>query len=147
MFKDLFTLTNSIDPDEHYAAFHFGLHFCKSFFPDESWVIPAAASYNLNILKICLNTFKKPGWICLGELFQDSSWIQNFEANFVWKVSLKMMNEANYKNFSIPEVPYFHGDWSLPLIQEGLLSVTSESMCTKYWLTACSSLPRKKCAW
>ena len=33
----------------------------------------------------------------------------------------------------------------LPLIQEGLLSVTSESMFTKYWLTACSSLPRKKC--
>ena len=34
----------------------------------------------------------------------------------------------------------------LPLfIQEGLLSVTSESMCTNYWLTACSSLPRKKC--
>ena len=30
------------------------------------------------------------------------------------------------------------------IIQEGLLSVTSESMCTKYWLTACSSLPRKK---
>ena len=29
-------------------------------------------------------------------------------------------------------------------IQEGLLSVTSESMCTNYWLTACSSLPRKK---
>ena len=24
-----------------------------------------------------------------------------------------------------------------------LLSVTSESMCTKYWLTACSRLPRK----
>ena len=30
-------------------------------------------------------------------------------------------------------------------IQEGLLSVTSESMCTNNWLTACSSLPRKKC--
>ena len=30
-------------------------------------------------------------------------------------------------------------------IQEGLLSVTSESMCTNYRLTACSSLPRKKC--
>ena len=29
--------------------------------------------------------------------------------------------------------------------KNGLLSVTSESMCTKYWLTACSSLPRKKC--
>ena len=25
------------------------------------------------------------------------------------------------------------------------LSVTSESMCTNYWLTACSSMPRKKC--
>ena len=25
-----------------------------------------------------------------------------------------------------------------------VLSVTSESMCTKYWLTACSSMPRKK---
>ena len=24
----------------------------------------------------------------------------------------------------------------LPLIQEGLVSVTSKSMCTKYWLTA-----------
>ena len=30
-------------------------------------------------------------------------------------------------------------------IQEGLLSVSSKSMCTKYWLTACSNLPRKKC--
>ena len=32
----------------------------------------------------------------------------------------------------------------LLLIQEGLLSVTGQSMCTKYWLTALSSLPRKK---
>ena len=32
-----------------------------------------------------------------------------------------------------------------PLIQEGLLSVTSERMCMKYWSTAWSSLPRKKC--
>ena len=31
------------------------------------------------------------------------------------------------------------------VIQERLLSFTSEGMCTKYWLTACSSLPRKKC--
>ena len=48
-----------------------------------------------------------------------------------------------------------HGDWSWNnfydhsppfrwIIHEGLLSVTSESMCTNYWLTACSSLPRKK---
>ena len=34
---------------------------------------------------------------------------------------------------------------SADFIQEGLLSVTSESMCTNYWLTACSSLPREKC--
>ena len=34
---------------------------------------------------------------------------------------------------------------SADFIQEGLLSVTSESMCTNYWLTACSSLPRKMC--
>ena len=53
-------------------------------------------------------------------------------------------------------VPYFRncGDWSWNnfyghsppfrwFIQEGLLSVTSESMCTNYWLTDCSSLPRK----
>ena len=52
-------------------------------------------------------------------------------------------------------VPYFRGDllWnnfnslSPPfrwIIQEGLLSVTSKIMYTKYWLTACSSLSRKK---
>ena len=35
----------------------------------------------------------------------------------------------------------------LPLIQEGRLSVTGESMCTKYWLTAKEvSLPRKSVA-
>ena len=31
----------------------------------------------------------------------------------------------------------------LPLIQDGL-SVSSESMCTEYWLTTLSSLSRKK---
>ena len=60
------------------------------------------------------------------------------------------------REFDPGPVPYFRGDWSgnkfyghSPpfrwIIQEGLLSVTSESMCRKYWLTACSSLPRKKC--
>ena len=60
------------------------------------------------------------------------------------------------REFDPGPVPYFRGDWSwnnfyghFPpfrwFIQEGLLSVTSESMCTNYWLTACSSLPRKKC--
>ena len=30
--KIFFTFTNGVDPDEmqHYAAFHLGLHFCKS---------------------------------------------------------------------------------------------------------------------
>ena len=58
------------------------------------------------------------------------------------------------REFDPCPVPYFRGDWSWTnfyghsppfrwFIQEGLLSVTSESMCTNYWLTACSSLPRK----
>ena len=58
------------------------------------------------------------------------------------------------REFNPGPVPYFRGDWSWNnfyphsppfrwFIQEGLLSVTSESMCTNYWLTACSSLPRK----
>ena len=60
------------------------------------------------------------------------------------------------REFDPGPVPYFRGDWSWNnfyghsppfrwFIQEGLLSVTSESMYTNYWLTACSSLPRKKC--
>ena len=60
------------------------------------------------------------------------------------------------REFDPSPVPYFRGDWSWNdfyghsppfrwFIEEGLLSVTSESMCTNYWLTACSSLPRKKC--
>ena len=60
------------------------------------------------------------------------------------------------REFDPGPVPYFCGDWSwnhfygysppfLWFIQKGLLSVTSESVCTNYWLAACSSLPRKKC--
>ena len=60
------------------------------------------------------------------------------------------------REFDPSPVPYFRGDWSWNnfydhsppfrwFIQEGLSSVTSESMCTNYWLTTCSSLPRKKC--
>ena len=33
---------------------------------------------------------------------------------------------------------------SLPLIPEGLLSVTSESMCRKYWLTALVKLVKER---
>ena len=60
------------------------------------------------------------------------------------------------REFDPGPVPYFREDWSWNdfyghsppfrwFIQERFLSVTSESMCTNYWLTACSSLPRKKC--
>ena len=60
------------------------------------------------------------------------------------------------RKFDPGQVPYIRGDWSWNnfyghsppfrwIIQDGLLSVTSESMCMKYWLTAYSSLPRKKC--
>ena len=58
------------------------------------------------------------------------------------------------REFDPGPAPYFRGDWawnnfyghSPPFrwfIQEVLLSVTSESMCTNYWLSACSSLPRR----
>ena len=51
------------------------------------------------------------------------------------------------REFDPGPVTYFGGEWSwhnfychsppfLWIIQEGLLSVASESMCTKYWLTA-----------
>ena len=60
------------------------------------------------------------------------------------------------REFDPGPFPNFRGDWSWNnfyghsppicwIIQEVLLSVTSESMCTKYWLTTFSSLPRKKC--
>ena len=53
------------------------------------------------------------------------------------------------RKFDPGPVPYFPGDYEiistvilLLLIQEGL-SVTSNTMCTKYWLTVKLSLPRK----
>ena len=36
----------------------------------------------------------------MGESYQDYSWIQDFEADFLWKVSLKMLNEADFKSSS-----------------------------------------------
>ena len=36
----------------------------------------------------------------MGEIFQDYSWIQDFEADFLWKVSLKILNYAEYNSFS-----------------------------------------------
>ena len=57
----------------------------------------------------------------------------------VWsRPGLIIWLRVSYINF------YGHSPPFRWIIQEGLLSVTSESMCTKYWLTACSSLPMKK---
>ena len=36
----------------------------------------------------------------MGESFQDYSWIQDFEADFPQKVSLKMLNKGDYNRFS-----------------------------------------------
>ena len=37
--------------------------------------------------------FKMKSYVdCIDESFQDYSWIQDFEADFLWKVSLKMLN-------------------------------------------------------
>ena len=36
----------------------------------------------------------------MGESFQDYSWIQDFEANFLWRVSLKMLNQGDYNSLS-----------------------------------------------
>ena len=36
----------------------------------------------------------------MGEHFQDYSWIQDFKADFLQKVSLKMLNKADFNSFS-----------------------------------------------
>ena len=52
-------------------------------------------------------------------------------------ISIQALLEIDHELFSMVIL--------LLLIQEGLFSVTSERICTKYWLTTLSSLPRKKC--
>ena len=37
--------------------------------------------------------------LCMGESFQDYSWIQDFEADFPLKVSLKMLSSAGNNSF------------------------------------------------
>ena len=36
----------------------------------------------------------------MGESFQDYSWIQDFEADFPKKISLKILNSEGYNSFS-----------------------------------------------
>ena len=48
------------------------------------------------------------------------------------------------RSHSFVEIDYEIIFMVILLPSEGLLSVTSESMCSKYWLTAC---PGKKCGY
>ena len=56
------------------------------------------------------------------------------------------------REFGPSPVPYFCGGLIttivlIPMFQEGLLSVTSESMCMKYWFIPLNQdCPEKKCA-
>ena len=62
-------------------------------------------------------------------------------SSFYWTCSaVGNVSDCRFRDceFVPGPVPYFQGDWSfssLLLIQEGLLSITSESKCQKYWLT------------
>ena len=106
---------------------------------------------------------------CTGILKYFDSWLLLLDSPFALILHQKLNavgNVSGYRcvsdcrsrgrEFDPSSVLYFHRDWSWNyfyghsppfrwFIQEGLLSVTSKSMCTNYWLTACSSLPRKKC--
>ena len=108
-----------------------------------------------------VRTGLKITWV--GRTFLKSSW----KWNMPWAGPRSAVgNMSGYRcvsdcrcrggGFDPGSVPFFRGDWSWNdfyghsppfrwFIQEGLVSVTSESMCTNYWLTACTSLPRKKC--
>ena len=45
--------------------------------------------YNFAIKNFVILTYDM---VYMGESFQDYSWIQDFEADFPWKVSLKILN-------------------------------------------------------
>ena len=61
-------------------------------------------------------------------------------------IKKKVCLPTDLKNFDFGHVTGNKTYFSFGLNHLGeLLSVTSESMCTNYWLTACSSLPKKKC--
>ena len=49
--------------------------------------------FKLNDIRLKVNTH-------MGESFQYYSWIQDFEANFPQKVSLEMLNLADYNSIS-----------------------------------------------
>ena len=81
-----------------------------------------------------------------------------FALFLTWQTVQTQIRQISFKGceFDPGRVPYFPGDWSWNnfhghsppfrwFIQEGFLSVTSESLCKIYWLIAWPSLPRKNC--
>ena len=129
------------------------------------WKVLLTVHLNILIPKETYITFViYQGWGGPDLLTPTSLWIHNSEiktgpCSAVGNVSgYRCVSDCRSRGreFDPVPVPYCRGDWSwnnfyghsppFPwFIQEGLLSVTSESMCTNYWLTACPSLPRKKC--
>ena len=51
----------------------------------------------VKFITLCLGSIEM---VHMGESFQDYSWIQDFEADFPKKVSLKMLNSADNNSFS-----------------------------------------------
>ena len=159
---------------QHYAAFHQGLHYLLRL-KQPSWTeIPHnLGTSTRDPLKYKMGNHMLIASICMGKSIRIHNMYSylNFSMSFhlcfyfvtgprsaVGNVSGNRCESdcrSRGREFDPGPVPYFRGDWSWNnfyghsppfrwIIQEGL-SVTSESMCTKYWLTACSSLPRKKC--
>ena len=109
---------------------------------------------NLTVLFTSVNAAKK--WICYYNLCKwlGPTRLRSAVGNVSGNRCESDCRSRGHK-FDPSPIPYFHGDWLWTnfyghspsfrwIIREGVLSVTSESMCTRYWLIACSSLPRKK---
>ena len=73
------------------------------------------------------------------------SWYMNLSDYMGGRCLWKFDSMGIWVKNKVPSSPsrHFFLEWPR-IVQEGLLLVTSESMCMKFWLTACSSLPRKK---
>ena len=134
--------------------------YLSHLYPGSGVVLDCIDSWSLHPYLLCLkvssNRLEKPdSWFTRYSLHHCSA---SNPRSAVGNVSgYRCVSDCNSRGreFDPGPVPYFHGDWSWNnfygqappfrwFIQEGLLSVASESMCTNYWLSACSSLPSKK---
>ena len=79
--------------------------------------------------------------------------LNNFKIGTGPRSAVVNVSDCSFRGpkFDPGSIPYSCGDereiifMAILLPSTGLLSVTSESMFANYRLTACSSLPRKKC--